>query len=132
MKSERPSHTLPAVRQQAKELRKSMTNAEELLWQRLRNRNWRGLKFRRQCPIGPFIADFYCAQFRLVIEIDGGIHERQREADQARSQQFSGYGYQVIRFQNREVEDDIEGVLNRIWDFCQDSDKTPLPLSGEG
>jgi very-short-patch-repair endonuclease len=86
MKSKRPSHTLPAVRQQAKELRKSMTNAEELLWQRLRNRNWRGLKFRRQCPIGPFIADFYCAQFRLVIEIDGGIHERQREADQARSQ----------------------------------------------
>jgi len=132
MKPKRSCHTLPTARQQARDLRKSMTPAEEVLWQRLRNRQWRGLKFRRQCPIGPFIADFYCAQYRLVTEIDGGIHEGQKESDQARTQQFTEHGYQVVRFLNRDVENDIENVLSRIWQACQDSAKTPLPGLGEG
>ena len=108
-----------------------MTPAEELLWQRLRNRQLHGLKFRRQCPIGPYIADFYCAQYRLVVEIDGGIHQRQIETDQSRTQQFAEHDYQVIRFQNRDVEEDLENVLDRIWRACKGNTKTPLTGLGE-
>jgi type I restriction enzyme R subunit len=68
--------TTPAIQQRAK-LRGQMTYAEEKLWQRLRAHRLDGLKFRRQHPLGPFIADFYCAEHRLVIEIDGDIHAQQ-------------------------------------------------------
>jgi len=77
-----------------------MTEAESLLWERLRGRRLGGYKFRRQHPLGPFIADFYCAESHLVVEIDGDIHDRQVEQDQARTNQFELYGYRVIRFEN--------------------------------
>ena len=132
MKTQLPKYTSPAMKERARELRQAMTLSEAKLWQRLRNRKLHGLKFRRQCPIGPYIADFYCAQYQLVVEIDGGIHERQKATDQLRTQQFAEHGYQVIRFQNREVEEDIENVLDRIWRACQERTNTPLPASGEG
>ena len=70
------------------------------MWQRLRAHRMGGLKFRRQHPLGPFVADFYCAEQRLVVEIDGGIHAQQVERDQVRTEQFEAYSYRVIRFKN--------------------------------
>ncbi|TEU11527.1 MAG: endonuclease domain-containing protein [Anaerolineales bacterium] len=89
------------IQQRARELCKEMTPAEKLLWSHLRNKRLKGLKFRRQHPLGPFIADFYCAARRLVVEIDGDIHDLQPERDAARTEQFKQYGYRVIRFRNR-------------------------------
>jgi len=106
------------IQQRARELRKEMTPAEKLLWSRLRNKQLRGLKFRRQHPLGPFIADFYCAARRLVVEIDGDIHDLQPGRDAARTEQFKQYGYRLIRFRNRRVLNDIEEVLLAIEAAC--------------
>jgi very-short-patch-repair endonuclease len=118
MSQSRRIRTPEKVQIRAKELRKEMTHAETLLWDRLRNRKLQGLKFRRQQPIGPFIADFYCASHRLVIEIDGNIHNIQEENDELRTQQFEKYGYHIIRFNNREIEDNIDRVLTEIVSQC--------------
>jgi len=118
------------VKARAKELRKVQTPAEKALWDRLRNRGLVGLKFRRQHPIGPYIANFYCAQHRLVIELDGGVHRKQEEQDAGRTAQLTAYGYHVLRVQNEEVDIDLEGVLRKIVAACD----TPalLPNLGEG
>jgi very-short-patch-repair endonuclease len=76
------------------------------------------VKFRRQHPIGPFIADFYCAEHKLVVEIDGEIHELQIEQDQTRTKQFEDYGYKLLRFHNQQVEKDLESVLRTILESC--------------
>lgn len=103
----------------ARELRKSMTVAEEILWRHLRNGKLDGLKFRRQHPIDIFIADFYCPQKRLVIELDGGIHDNidQKEYDEGRTFELEEKGYKLIRFKNEEVVNDIENVLFRIKNY---------------
>jgi very-short-patch-repair endonuclease len=114
----------------AKELRKVQTPAEQALWSRLRNRGLSGLKFRRQHPIGPFIADFYCAQHRLVIELDGGVHRKQAEQDAKRTAQLAAYGFRVLRVQNEEVQTDLESVLRKIAEACGTT--ALLPCLGEG
>ena len=106
------------IQEWARELRRRATPAERKLWERLRNRRLSGLKFRRQHPLGPYIADFYCASHRLVVELDGGIHARRAEEDARRTSCFEAYGYTVLRFRNEEVEKDIEGVLRRILEAC--------------
>lgn len=110
--------TSAQIQHRARELRREMTPAERLLWSRLRNRRLEGLKFRRQHPLGPFIADFYCAACRLVVEIDGDIHDLQPERDAARTEQFEQYGYRVIRFRNVQVLNDLEDVLAAIEAAC--------------
>ena len=95
-----------------------MTPAEKLLWSRLRSKQLNGLKFRRQHPLGPFIADFYCAAHRLVVEVDGDIHDLQAERDAARTEQFEQHGYRVIRFRNEQVLNNIEDVLTAIKAAC--------------
>jgi very-short-patch-repair endonuclease len=129
MKPKRIRASAP-LQQRAKELRQRMTPAERILWERLRDRRLAGIKFRRQHPIGACIADFYCAAARLVIEIDGGIHHEQTEADIFRSQELEAQGYRVIRFTNQRVGSDLESVLADIQAACQS--KTPLPNLGEG
>ena len=126
MKNERRIRTSSGVQQRAKELRQKMTPAEKILWERLRNRQLGGLKFRRQHPLGPFITDFYCAEKRLVVEIDGDIHDLQQEQDEQRTRQFEEFGYQVIRFRNEEVETRLGLVLTRILETC----KLPSPRIG--
>lgn len=84
--------TSQAIQEQARQLRREMTPAERVLWDRLRNRRFLGLKFRRQHPLGRFIADFYCAEHRLVIELDGDVHLARREYDQARTNALQNYG----------------------------------------
>jgi very-short-patch-repair endonuclease len=120
--------TTPTIQQRAKELRKKATPAERVLWERLRGRQLGGFKFRRQAPMGRFIADFYCAERKLIVELDGGIHDFQLEADQLRTEEMESFGYRVIRFKNEQVEKDIESVLNSILTTC----KAPLPRVGEG
>jgi very-short-patch-repair endonuclease len=91
-----------------------MTPAESVLWQALRDRRLRGLRFRRQHPLGPFIVDFCCPQCRLIVELDGDVHESQAEYDAARTEQLAAYGYRVIRFRNEAVLNDLSTVLKQI------------------
>lgn len=120
--------TTAAIQQRAKELRQESTPAERILWEHLRGRQLGGFKFRRQVPMGRFIADFYCAESKLIVELDGGIHEHQIEADQQRTEEIESRGYRVIRFKNEQVEHNLVSVLNSILSHC----KAPLPELGEG
>jgi len=108
------------VQQYAHELRQKLTPAESLLWRSLRGRQLNGLKFRRQHPLGPFIADFYCAEHHLIVEIDGGIHDLQAERDAFRMERMEAYGYHVIRFRNERVLHDLSGVLEAIGSVCRE------------
>lgn len=107
--------TTPNIEQAAKHLRKHQTPAESRLWEALRNKKLHGLRFRRQHPVGNFIADFYCPACKLVIELDGGIHAHRADYDAARTQEMAAYGYRVIRFENQQVLDDLNSVLDVIY-----------------
>jgi very-short-patch-repair endonuclease len=105
----------PTIRQFARELRRPQTPAEATLWQHLRNRNLQ-FKFRRQHPIDFFIIDFYCADAKLLIEIDGESHFQptQMEYDQTRTEYLEALGYKLIRFTNDDVRYNLQVVLSRI------------------
>ena len=118
----------------AKALRKTSTETENILWEMVRGRKFMGLKFRRQHPIGRFIADFYCHDKKFVIEVDGSIHnsEEQREYDAGRTYELNENGIQVIRFTNNEIEKELQKVLTQLKEFVENkklSSPHPLPLS---
>ena len=98
----------------ARELRKQSTDAEHLLWSRLRNRRLLGLKFRRQAPIGRYIVDFVCREQNLIIELDGGHHQQRRASDQSRTEWLNSRGFRVVRYWNNEVLGDLDSVLESI------------------
>ena len=102
------------LHQRAKELRNEATPMEEKLWQAVRSKRLGGFKFRRQHPIGPYIVDFCCFEKRLVVEIDGGIHQQQNGYDAARTLDLNDRGYTVIRFTNEEVDRRFGEVLKAI------------------
>ena len=106
-----------------------MTDAELALWRILRSRQLQGFKFRRQHPIGPFVADFVCLERKLVVELDGGHHAQQAEADAERTQYLQGAGFRVIRFWNNDVLTEMDGVAE--WVLLALS-PAPLPPAGEG
>ena len=97
-------------------LRRNETIAEKLLWEKLRNNQLGGLKFRRQHPVNIYIADFYCHKFKLIIEIDGDYHnqEEQKQKDKVRTEVLRLNDLKIIRFKNEEVEQDINQVLTTI------------------
>jgi len=97
-------------------LRKNMTLSEILLWKKLRDRKIFNTKFRKQHPISMFIVDFYCHELKLVIEVDGDIHndKESREYDLGRSAELNKFGLKVIRFTNDEVIYNIDSVITRI------------------
>jgi len=97
----------------ARQLRRNQTNAELELWMRLRGRQL-GAKFKRQHLIGPYITDFCCLELRLVIELDGGQHLEQVEADQKRSAYIASRGFRVLRFWNDQVLKETDAVLDQI------------------
>ena len=106
---------VPAVLlERAKELRRNMTPAEQRLWQQLRANRLGNWHFRRQQIIDGFIVDFYCHQVGLVIEVDGPIHESQREADAEREAILRARGLKILRFTNQQVMNDMANVLNEI------------------
>jgi very-short-patch-repair endonuclease len=100
----------------AKSLRHEMTEAEKVLWEALRNKKLNNAKFRRQHPIKQFIADFYCHEAKLVIEVDGGIHNLNTvsERDEGRTQELNRMGIKVIRFSNEEITTALDRVLEEI------------------
>lgn len=112
--SNRIRGTTKEVEQAARCLRQQLTPAEEILWKTLRNRQLGDLKFRRQHPIGRFIVDFYCPSHKLIIEVDGEIHNQQQDYDQTRTQKLQNFGYLVLRFTNDEVINDLSTVLQKI------------------
>ena len=109
----RPSRSNPKTRHQAVELRKELTPAERKLWARLRN-DQLGVNFRRQHAVGNYIPDFCSPKAKLIIELDGSHHLEQEEYDEERTRYFESQGYQVIRFWNNQVMNDIEGVIKAI------------------
>lgn len=106
----------PELFEYAKSLRSDSTKAEQLLWEELRAKRFRTLKFRRQHPIHAFIADFYCHELRLVIEVDGGYHANaeQQKLDASRSKELERLDCRIIRFSNQEVENNMQKVLEKL------------------
>jgi very-short-patch-repair endonuclease len=121
----------------SRELRRDMTEAEALLWSRLRARQLQGFKFRRQVWLGGYVADFACVEARLVVEADGGQHDVRAEADRARTAALAREGYRVLRFWNHDILGNIDGVLMVISDALPSpshaaSPRGPLPLPNMG
>ncbi len=104
---------VPDIFEKAKDLRLNMTDAEKLLWLRL-SKDQLGVRFKPQHPINIFIVDFYCHTHKLVIEIDGGVHEQQGEYDESRTVELKRFGITVIRFTNEEVQNNMDGVIDTI------------------
>jgi very-short-patch-repair endonuclease len=115
------------LKPRARKMRKEPTPAEDALWQRLRNHQLRDTKFRRQHVIGPFIVDFYARKPRLIVEVDGPIHEVQREADAGRQEHLEDLGYCVLRFTNERVLHEMETVLDEIGAALQAQQETFTP-----
>lgn len=101
----------------AREKRKQPTEAENLLWQHLHDYKVSGFKFRRQHCIGQFIVDFYCARARLVIEIDGPIHQYQKEEDAIRQKYLESLDLKVLRFSNDSVLNEPDNIIKQITEF---------------
>ncbi len=121
--------------------RKNPTPAEKDMWEALRDKQFHGIKFRRQHAIEDFIADFVSLEYRFVVEIDGDAHDLQPEYDKYRTEYLEASGYSVIRFTNSDVQDDRPAVLKKLWQAIQiqknnlaqaeSASTAPLPL-GEG
>jgi very-short-patch-repair endonuclease len=115
----------PTPRSRARQLRKDQTPAEARLWHELRNRRFVGYKFRRQQPIGPFIADFYCHSAGLVIELDGESHLGREEYDQRRQDWLEDHGFKVLRFYNNDIPANLDEMMECIFQECRS--RCPLP-----
>ena len=97
----------------ARKLRRELTDAEKLLWSRLRARQIANAKFRKQAPVDTFVADFLCHEVRLIIEVDGGQHSG-NEVDKARTRILEDGGFSVLRYWNNDIFENLEGVLEDI------------------
>jgi cyclase len=129
--NEKPSMFYDATKnifQNARALRDNMTEAEKALWIQLRNKKL-GVRFKPQHPIYMFIADFYCHSCKLVVEVDGEIHNMQKDYDEARTAEIERFGIKVIRFSNEEILNNIENVINTIKEYItnQKSNSPPTP-----
>ena len=116
----------------ARGLRRRQTDSERVLWRQLRDRQLHHAKFRRQHPIGPYIVDFCCPTHRLVVELDGGHHAAQFQADERRTAFLMHRGYRVLRFWDHDVLGNREAVLQAIEHALSHPHPTPLPLEGRG
>jgi len=103
----------PSIFENARLLRLNMTVAEKILWEKLKN-NQLGLRFKAQHPIAIFVVDFYCHKCKLVIELDGKIHELQKDYDEGRTAELERFDLKVIRFTNEEVEKELSRVVETI------------------
>jgi very-short-patch-repair endonuclease len=114
----------------ARQFRQEMTYSEKLMWNALRKHKQNGLKFRREHYIIGFIVDFYCAEFKLIIEIDGEIHDEHdvKIRDLTRQNALEAAGFKLIRFQAKDVEINIDGVLSSIMTECGKEPLTKYPV----
>ena len=121
----------------ARQLRKTATPSEDILWKALRGRKLEGRKFRRQQQLGPFVVDFFCAQERLVLEVDGGVHNSQSNLDSERQRLIESLGLRFLRVSAREVEEDLEESLRKVRESFRvehhpQPPGPPSPIQGEG
>jgi len=114
-----------------RELRKNHTEAENILWQRIRGRKINNLKFHRQYSVGPYIIDFFCPQIRLAIELDGGQHKDAREYDEERENFLKNEDIVTLRFWNSEVMGDLKNVLEKIRREIKNNPLNPTYNKGE-
>jgi len=108
-----------SLKEYSRSLRVHMTEVEKLLWEKIRGKQLKGYQFYRQKTIGNYIVDFYCPRAKLVIELDGGQHySSEGEAkDTVRDGYMKGIGLRVLRFSDKEVFENTQGVLERIWEY---------------
>lgn len=112
-------------RDKARHLRSSPTDAERVLWRHIRVRQVGDHKFRRQQPLGPYIVDFACLEKRLIIELDGGQHSSQTTYDSQRTAWLKSQGFQILRFWNNQVFEEIEAVKEVIRETLESAENTP-------
>ena len=119
---------IPKHIEYARELRKSQTLEEKVIWEEVRNKRLKGFKFLRQHPIiigsldrkkNFYIADFYCAEKKLVIEVDGAVHKNQRDYDQVRDMAMNEMKLTVLRFKNSDVINNLKGVMKTIVEYLK-------------
>jgi very-short-patch-repair endonuclease len=115
------------LRRRARDLRKNATDAERHLWQRLRARRLGGYRFRRQVPVGGYIADFLCPELKLIVELDGGQHGDQVAYDSIRTRALEGIGFQVLRYWNDDVLLRTETVLDDVLRNINSTPPQPSP-----
>ena len=120
----------------AREFRKEPTKSEAILWEALRGKKLDGIKFRRQQPVGYFVVDFYNSVYRLVVEVDGPIHDNQVEVDRARQDILEILGLNVLRVKSETVEKNLPYALDEIRAKIEElkikANESPSPVLGEG
>ncbi|TPJ53579.1 endonuclease domain-containing protein [Mesorhizobium sp. B2-7-1] len=114
----------PAKRNFARSMRREPTEAEDRLWRELRGRRLDDIKFRRQVPMGRYVADFVCAEARLIVEIDGSQHAESRH-DQERDAELKARGFRVLRFWNDDVLKELDAVCDTIIAYVRDQSLQP-------
>jgi very-short-patch-repair endonuclease len=122
-------------RSRAREMRHTPAVTEKIFWNEVRDRKLDGFKFRRQVLIGPYIADYVCAEKKLIVELDGVLHDKRRGYDARRDAFLEQKGYRVIRFKNEDLLDDMSGTLEYIRrELCAAPSPRPSPplRGGEG
>ena len=125
-----PPEIWDKLRPLARQMRHQPTLEESVIWAQLRGRKFRGLRFRRQHAIGPFIVDFYCHEKRLIVEVDGGIHNSTIERDAMRDEYLNALGFTVLHLTNEEVTSNLENALATIGaaiDVQEDYHSSPPP-----
>jgi very-short-patch-repair endonuclease len=117
-----PSRLPEHLVENARRFRREATDAEDLLWEMLRDRRFGGFKFRRQVPVPPYVLDFYCVAARTAVELDGGQHAQiaHARADEARSALLAKRGIRVLRFWNDEVLRNPEAIAEALWAALED------------
>lgn len=116
-----PYTSTPKIRKRAKELRRNLTPAEEKLWTHLRTHRMEDVHFRRQHAIGNYIVDFCAPRQKLIIELDGSQHLEQEDYDKERTDFLTSKGYKVLRFWNHQVMNELDHVLNHIWNTLKEN-----------
>ena len=106
------------IRKFARDNRNRMTAEEKTLWNYIRNRRYKGIKFRRQQMIDNYIVDFISFDVRLILEVDGGNHRKAKEYDRIRNEYLEKQGFKVVRFWNSEIKDDMGTVFAKIDKYC--------------
>ena len=112
----------------AKRLRQDATDAERVLWREVRAHRFAGFKFKRQEPLGSYVVDFVCYEAKLIVELDGGQHTDQKEADEERTRWLASRGFRVLRFWNNDLLTNIAGVMQVIEKSLHVSPPLPGPL----
>ncbi len=107
------------MRDRAQTLRHTSPPAEQELWSILRNRQCGGYKFRRQAPVGIYVADFVCIPMKLIVELDGPSHDGTVRADLEREAYLKAHGFRILRFTNQQVHEELEGVFQMIFRACE-------------